>query len=46
LVVLGGVEEEFAEQFAGFGVDDADVEVGDQEVDASAGVFAAEPDVA
>ena len=31
LVVARGVDEEFAEEFAGGGVDDADVEVVDQE---------------
>ena len=31
MVVLGGVEDEFAEEFSGGGVDDADVEVVDQE---------------
>ena len=46
LVVLGGVQGEFAEEFAGFGVDDADGEVGDEHPDDLAGVFAAQADVA
>jgi hypothetical protein len=33
LVVAGGVEGEVAERFAGRGVDDPDVEVGDEEDD-------------
>ncbi len=45
LVVLGGVEGEFAEEFAGLGVDDADGKVGDEGEDSFAGVFAAESDV-
>ncbi|MGH3413003.1 MAG: hypothetical protein ACRDPH_07985 [Marmoricola sp.] len=44
LVVTGGVEGEFAEQFAGLGVDDADVTVGDQSEDSGAGVLAAQAD--
>ena len=31
LVVAAGVEDQFAEEFAGGGVDDADVEVVDEE---------------
>jgi hypothetical protein len=46
LVVAVGVEGELAEELAGFGVDDAGVEIGDEEVDALAGVCAAEADVA
>src|SRR5262245_64113843 len=45
LVVAGGVEDEVAEHFAGGGVDDADVAVGDQHDDAGSGVFVAEADV-
>jgi hypothetical protein len=45
LVVPGRVEGEFAEQFAGGGVDDADVQVLDQEQDAGSGVGAADTDV-
>ena len=45
LVVPGGVEDEFAEQFAGSGVDDADVGVGDEDDDAGSGVFTAQADV-
>jgi hypothetical protein len=44
LVVLVRVEGEFAEQFAG-GVDDADVEVLDEEQDVGAGVGPADADV-
>jgi hypothetical protein len=39
LVVAGGVDGEFAEEFAGGGVDDADVEVVDQLQDGGSGVF-------
>jgi hypothetical protein len=46
LVVAVGVEGELAEELAGFGVDDAGVEIGDEKVDARAGVGAAEADVA
>jgi hypothetical protein len=45
LVVPGRVEGQFAEQFAGRGVDDADVQVLDQEQDAGSGVGAAGTDV-
>jgi hypothetical protein len=45
LVVLVRVEGEFAEQFAGGGVDDADVEVLDEEQDVGAGVGPADADV-
>jgi hypothetical protein len=41
LVVAVGVEGEFSDEFTGFGGDHADVEVGDQDQDAGAGVFAA-----
>lgn len=43
LVVPGGVEGEVAEEFAGGGVDDADVEVGDEDDDVGSGVFSAIP---
>jgi len=42
LVVAGGVEGEVAEEFAGVGVDDADVAVGDEHHDAGSGVFGTE----
>ena len=45
LVVAGGVEGEVAEEFAGGGVDDADVEVGDEEDDGGLGVGSSEADV-
>ncbi|GAA4748845.1 hypothetical protein GCM10023328_34170 [Modestobacter marinus] len=45
LVVAGGVEGEFAEEFAGGGVDDADVQVLDQEQDVGSGVGSADADV-
>ena len=45
LVVAVGVEDELAEQLAGGGVDDADVQVLDEEQDAGAGVGAADADV-
>ena len=45
LVVPGGVEDEFAEQFAGGGVQDADVQILDQEQDVGSGVGAADADV-
>jgi len=45
LVVPGGVEGEVAEELAGRGVDDADVEVGDEDDDVGSGVFSADPDV-
>jgi len=41
-VVLGRVEGEFTEEFAVLGVDDADVEVGDQGEDSFAAVLAAQ----
>ena len=45
LVVPGVVEDEFAEQFAGGGVDDGDLKVLDQEQDAGSGVGSADADV-
>ena len=42
LVVAGGVEGELAEEFAGDGVDDPDVEVIDEFEDGGTGVFDAE----
>ena len=45
LVAAGGVEGEAAEELAGGGVDDADVEVVDEEDDGLAGVGAADADV-
>ena len=45
LVVAGGVEGEVAEQFAGGGVEDADVEVGDEDDDSGSGVLVTEADV-
>ena len=38
LVVLGGVDGELAQEFAGGGVDDADVEVLDQQDDVGSGL--------
>jgi hypothetical protein len=45
LVVAGGVEGELAEEFAGGGVDDADVEVLDEQGDVGSGVGPAGADV-
>jgi len=45
LVVPGGVDGEFAEELAGGGVDDADVQVLDEHQDAGPGVGAADADV-
>ena len=45
LVVAGGVEGELAEEFAGGGVDDADVEVVDEQDDAGSGVGSSDADV-
>ena len=45
LVVAVGVEGEVAEEFAGGGVDDSHVEVGDEHHDSGSGVFVAEADV-
>jgi hypothetical protein len=46
LVVAAGVEGELAQEFADVGVDDTDVEVGDQGEDAFAAAFVAGADVA
>ena len=45
MVVPGGVEDELAEEFAGGGVDDFDVEVLDEDQDAGSVVDAADADV-
>jgi hypothetical protein len=45
LVALGGVEGELADELAGVGVDDADVQVLDQEKDAGSGVGPADAEV-
>jgi hypothetical protein len=45
LVVLGGVEGEFAQEFAGGGVDDADVEVLDEDQDVGSGVGSGDAEV-
>src|SRR5258706_15489138 len=45
LVVLGGVEGEVAEEFAGGGVDDADVQVVHEEDDGGSGVGSSDADV-
>jgi hypothetical protein len=45
LVVAGGVGYEFAQEFAGGGVDDSDVEVVDEDQDAGSGVGSADADV-
>ena len=45
LVVAVGVESEVAEEFAGGGVDDPHVQVGDEDQDAGSGVFVAQADV-
>src|ERR1700761_2874736 len=45
LVGLVWVEDELSQEFAGVGVDDADVQVLDQEQDAGSGVGAADADV-
>ena len=45
MVGLGGVEGELAEEFAGGGVDDADVEIGDEQDDVGSGVGSADADV-
>ncbi len=44
LVSLGWVESELTEEFAGGGVDDADVEIFDQDDDAGSGVGSADAD--
>ena len=45
LVVLGGVEDELAEEFSGGGVDHADVEFVDEQDDVGSGVGSADADV-
>ena len=45
LVVAAGVEDEFAEELAGGGVDDSDLEVLDEQDDAGSGVGSAVRDV-
>ena len=45
MVVDVGVEGEFAEEFSGGGVDDADVEVGDEHDDVGSGVGSSDADV-
>jgi hypothetical protein len=45
LVVAGGVGYEFAQEFAGGGVDDPNVEVVDEDQDAGSGVGSADADV-
>ena len=45
LVVAGGVEGEVVEEFAGGGVDDADVEVGDEQEDGGSGVGSPDAEV-
>ncbi len=45
MVVLGGVDGELAEEFAGDGVDDADVEVLDEQDDVGSLVGSADADV-
>ena len=45
MVALGCVEDELSEEFSGGGVDDADVEVLDEQEDAGAGVGASDADV-
>jgi hypothetical protein len=44
LVADGRVEDEFAEQFSGGGVDDADVQVLDEDEDVGSGVGSADAD--
>ena len=46
MVVLAGVDGELAEEFAGDGVDDADVEVLDEQDDVGSGVGSSDADVA
>ena len=45
MVVAGGVEDQIAEQSAGGGFDDSDVEVVDEDQDAGSGVGPADADV-
>ena len=44
LVALGGVEDEFAEEFAGGGVDHPDVEVLNEDEDVGSGVGSSDAD--
>ena len=44
MVALGGVEHELAQQFAGGGIDDPDVEVLDKDQDVGSGVGSADAD--
>ena len=44
MVALGCVEDELAEEFAGGGVDDADVEVVDEQDDVGSGACSADTD--
>ena len=45
LVVAGGVDDQFAEELAGGGVDDAHVQVLDEQQDVGSGVGSADADV-
>jgi hypothetical protein len=45
LVVAAGVDGEFADEFAGGGIEDADVQVADEHQDGGPGVLAAGADV-
>jgi hypothetical protein len=45
LIVAGGVDGEFADEFSGGGVDDSDVEVLDEHEHSGAGVGSADADV-
>ncbi len=45
MVVAGGVEDQLAEEFSGCGVDDADLEVLDDQDDAGSGVGSSDADV-
>lgn len=45
MVVAGGVKGELAQEFAGGGVDDSDVQILDQEQDVGSGVGPADADV-
>jgi len=45
LVVAGGVEDQLAQEFAGGGVDDSDVEVLDEDQDVGSGVGSPDADV-
>jgi hypothetical protein len=46
LVVLAGVDDEFAQELAGDGVDDADLEILDEQDDVGSAVGSADADVA